>query len=393
MADETEAHRDGGEGVTVPGGTENLPETEAEFAVPPTARQIRRWRRYLANERAEAAVYRELARRKEGSEREILLKLADSEARHEQYWREKLGLYVGMPRQPDLRTRLMGFLAENFGSVFVLALMQTAEARTPYVDDADASDQIAADERVHSEVVRGLAGQSRERISGGFRAAVFGANDGLVSNLALVLGVLGSGVSSAVVLITGVSGLLAGALSMAAGEFISVRSQKELLEATEQGDEIDAVIPELDVKENELALVFRARGLEEQEAQKRARETLARFQDAQEAEAHAQPPVGAAPVARVGEGDGAWAAAVSSFCCFGVGALIPVLPFIFGAGLTSGAIVALILVAGALLVTGGVTGVLSGRPPLWRAVRQLCIGLGAAGITWALGSAFGALLG
>lgn len=357
---------------------------------PPTARQIKRWRRYLANERAEAAVYRELAHRKEGAERDILLRLADSESRHEEYWCAKLGEYVGMPQQPGLHTRFMGFLAKNLGSVFVLALMQSAEARTPYIDDADAPDQIAADERVHSEVVRGLAEQSRQRISGGFRAAVFGANDGLVSNLALVLGILGSGVSPTIVLITGISGLLAGALSMAAGEFISVRSQAELIEATRPNDEIGRVIPELDVNANELALVYRARGLEEDEAQERAREALEQFR---QAELNSQVPAGAAPSAKESGVDGAWAAALSSFCCFGLGALIPVLPFIFGASIAVGAVIAIVLVSMALLFTGGVTGVLSGRPPLWRAVRQLLIGLGAAGVTWALGSIFGVVLG
>ena len=131
---------------------------------PPTRAQINTWRRYLANERAEAAVYRELARKREGAEREILLELAEAESRHERYWRDKLGDYVGMPRQPDLNTRVMGFMAKHFGSVFTLALMQTAESRSPYIDDADASPQIAADERMHAEVVRALAARGFRRV-------------------------------------------------------------------------------------------------------------------------------------------------------------------------------------------------------------------------------------
>ena len=91
---------------------------------------------------------------------------------------------------------------------------------------------MAADERIHEEVVRGLAARGRARVSGTFRAAVFGANDGLVSNLALVLGVIGGGAATTTVLLTGLSGLLAGALSMGAGEFVSVRSQRELLAAS-----------------------------------------------------------------------------------------------------------------------------------------------------------------
>ena len=126
---------------------------------------------------------------------------------------------------------------------------------------------MAADERIHEEVVRGLAARGRARVSGTFRAAVFGANDGLVSNLALVLGVIGGGVTTSTVLLTGLSGLLAGALSMGAGEFVSVRSQRELLAASVPTPGTPpSVLPHLDVDANELALVYRARGMEPVEA-------------------------------------------------------------------------------------------------------------------------------
>ena len=155
----------------------------------PSPATIRRWRKYLADERAEAAVYRDLAGRRTGEEREILLALAEAEARHEAHWLALLGDQVGAPRRGDIRTRMLGWLARRFGSVFVLALAQRAEARSPYEDDIDATATMAADERIHEEVVRGLAARGRNRLSGTFRAAVFGANDGLVSNLALVLGI------------------------------------------------------------------------------------------------------------------------------------------------------------------------------------------------------------
>ena len=176
-----------------------------------TDAQVKRWRRYLADERAEAAVYRELAERKKGQEREILLGLADAEGRHENHWLELLGDQVGAPVRGDLRTRFLAFLARHFGSLFVLALAQRAEARSPYDDEADASQAMAADERIHGEVLRGLAARGRTRLAGSFRAAVFGANDGLVSNLALVLGIGATGVPATTVLFTGIAGLLAGA--------------------------------------------------------------------------------------------------------------------------------------------------------------------------------------
>lgn len=359
---------------------------------PPTRAQINTWRRYLANERAEAAVYRELARKREGAEREILLELADAESRHEQYWRDKLGDYVGMPRKPDLNTRVLGFMAKHFGSVFTLALMQTAESRSPYIDDEDASPQIAADERMHAEVVRALAARGRERISGGFRAAIFGANDGLVSNVALVLGVLGSGLGSTAILLTGISGLLAGALSMAAGEYVSVKSQSELLDASTPDAAAHTLPGQVDVNANELALVYRARGMSVEEAEAKAADTFARISTPayRDGRADADAP---APAAPDDDGHGAWVAALSSFLCFGLGAFIPLIPFLFGAPAAVGAVVALVLVSVALLITGGITGLLSGKPPAARALRQLLIGLGAAGVTYVLGLLFGALLG
>ena len=357
----------------------------------PTRQQIARWRKYLANERAEAAVYRELARKKKGEERDILLKLADAESRHEQYWQEKLGEYVGMPQKPDLNTQFMGWMAKNFGSVFTLALMQSAESRTPYLDDEDASEQLAADERVHAEVVRGLAIQGREKISGSFRAAVFGANDGLVSNLALVIGVMGSGAPTSTLLLTGVSGLLAGALSMAAGEYISVKSQGELLEASRPAAPATQLAGELDVDANELALIYRARGMSHDEAEAKAQTVFHVLQERTAAadassHAHAEPAVEEEKShGIIGE---AWSAALSSFCFFATGALIPIIPFIFGMDVLPGAIVAIVLVSLALMTTGGITGLISGKPPLLRALRQLAIGLGAACITYLLGLLF-----
>src|SRR5659263_609175 len=243
----------------------------------PTRRERRRWRQYLADERAEAAVYRDLASRRTGEERDILLALAESEGRHEQHWLDLLGDDVGRPLRGDLRTVALGWMARRFGSVFVLALAQRAESRSSYDTDADATATMAADERIHEEVVRGLAARGRNRMSGQFRAAVFGANDGLVSNLALVLGIGASGASNGTVLLTGVAGLLAGALSMGAGEYVSVRSQRELLEASAPGAQANEAVPHLDVEANELELVYRARGMSVEEARIRAGELLRSF--------------------------------------------------------------------------------------------------------------------
>lgn len=345
----------------------------------PDPRTLRRWRRYLADERAEAATYRNLAKRRTGEEREILQGLADAERRHEQHWIGLLGDQVGRPASVGVRTRVLGFLARRVGSVFVLALVQTAESRSPYADDPDATPEMAADEQVHEEVVRALAERGRNRLSGSFRAAVFGANDGLVSNLSLILGVGASGVTPHVILLTGIAGLLAGALSMGAGEYVSVHSQRELLEASTPNPQMKAAIPDLDIDANELALLYRSRGMTETEAFAHADDVLqglhAEVLDAPGDQHEA-----------VGNG---MSAALASFSFFASGAVIPVIPYLVGlSGLVAVGIAAG-LVGITLLGTGAIVGLLSGASPMKRAFRQLLIGYGAAATTYVLGLLFG----
>ena len=359
----------------------------------PTSAQVRRWRRNLADERAEAAVYRDLASRRTGEEREILLALADAERRHEAHWLELLGDQVGPPRPGDRRSRVLGLLARRFGSVFTLALAQRAESRSSYALDEDATARMAADERIHEEVVRGLARRGRNRISGRFRAGVFGANDGLVSNLALVLGIGASGVPTHTVLLSGLAGLLAGAMSMGAGEYVSVRSQRELLEAGRPDPRAGSVLPDLDVDANELALVYRARGLDAEAAQARADTVLSSLERYQAAHA-VGPSLLRSSTPLPGEAIGtAWGAAWTSFCFFGSGALIPVLPYLLGATGWTAVAWAAGLVGLALVGTGAVVGVLSGASPARRALRQLAIGYGAAAVTYGLGLLFQTTVG
>jgi VIT1/CCC1 family predicted Fe2+/Mn2+ transporter len=334
---------------------------------------------YLADERAEAKLYRQLASRRKGEEREILLELADAEGRHEKHWLTLLGDRAGKPRRTDLRTSLLVLFARAFGSVFVLALAQRAEARSPYEDDKDATSAMAADEAIHEEVIRGLAERGRNRLSGTFRAAVFGANDGLVSNLSLVLGVTAAGIPSGAVLATGVAGLLAGALSMGAGEYVSVHSQRELLDASTPSPDADRALKHLDVDANELALVYRARGMSKKAAAVHAAEVIGApkgsLASGVKTESHEA----------IGTGFGA---AASSFCFFASGAIIPIIPYFFGAtGIVAG-LIAAGLVGLALLGTGSIVGLLSGGSPIRRALRQLAIGFGAAAVTYLLGLLF-----
>nr|WP_051099045.1 VIT1/CCC1 family protein [Actinopolyspora mortivallis] len=346
--------------------------------------EIRAWRRMLADELAESRVYRELADRRQGVEREILLGLAEAEQRHAGHWRKLLGSEA-KPRRATLRMRTLALLARRFGWIFVLALVQRAENRSSYGSEENATAAMEADERVHGEVVRGLAARGRARMSGTLRAAVFGVNDGLVSNFALVLGVIGGGATTTVVLLTGLSGLLAGALSMAAGEYVSVSSQRELLAAARPDERTHGFVAYLDVNANELALVYRARGLSAEEAERSAAAVLrnsAGGLPAVEGDGSAGEAVGSAA-----------GAASSSFVAFAVGALLPVVPFLLGLHGLGAVFVAGVLSGAALLLTGAVVGVLSGAAPSSRALRQLAIGVAAAGSTYLLGTAFGVLTG
>jgi VIT1/CCC1 family predicted Fe2+/Mn2+ transporter len=275
-------------------------------------------------------------------------------------------------------------MARRIGSLLVLALDQRAELRGVVEEDGDVPAVIAADEQVHARVVAGLARSRRARASGLLRASVFGANDGLVSNLSLVLGVAAAGVAPEIVLLTGIAGLLAGALSMAAGEYVSVRSQRELVDARPPRLEPAALAALREEGPGELALAFRAEGLPPEEADRRAAALLA---GALEDE---PPPVGGDEDADlIGTAAGA---AGSSFVSFATGAALPLIPFVLAEGTT--AVVAAVVLAGAsLFVAGALAGVLSGGPLLRRGARQLGIGLGAAAVTYALGSLFGVTLG
>lgn len=360
-----------------------VPETSGKT---PSSAEIRLWRRYLAEERAEEAIYRSLAMHREGRERDILLCLAQAEKRHQEHWVRMLGNNIGSPLAPRWRTRILGFFARHFGWVFALALMQYSERRSTQTEFSGATDEIVADEKVHEEVVRALATQGREEFAGNFRAAIFGANDGMVSNLALVMGVAGIGVNTSNLVLTGLAGLIAGALSMAAGEYVSVSSQRELLEAAASAPDQSGVIGKLNMDENEIELVFKARGYEAETAKIAAKDAITEIKaghyDAIALERDVTMEVGT-PLG----------AAASSFVSFAIGALIPLIPFFFGVGGLAGLLISLGVVGLALFVTGGLVGILSGSSPLWRAIRQLVIGLAAAGITYGLGLIAGQMLG
>jgi vacuolar iron transporter family protein len=252
------------------------------------------------------------------------------------------------------------------------------------------------DERTHARTVVALAGNAnggaeailgrerwhRARDGGGsLRAAVFGVNDGLVSNLSLVMGVAGANPGNRFVLLSGIAGLLAGSFSMAAGEFVSMTAQRELFE---RQIALEAEELEMNPEEEreELSLIYQAKGVPRAEAEALAVRLTSDKQVALDTLAREE--LGLDP-ADLGS---PWKAALSSFVMFAAGAIVPVVPYLFGGG-TAAVVVSGILSALALMLVGGALALFTGRSPLVSALRMLAIGAVASAITYLVGSVIG----
>jgi VIT1/CCC1 family predicted Fe2+/Mn2+ transporter len=222
---------------------------------------------------------------------------------------------------------------------------------------------------------------SHRDVTGGWlRPATFGVMDGLVSNFALVAGVVGGGASGNVVIMTGLAGLVAGACSMASGEFTSVSSQAELMRAEIEVERHELKAhPEDEIRE--LALMYEAKGLRPELAAEVARELSSNPDIA--LDVHVREELGVDP----NDLPSPWIAAGSSFAAFAVGALIPLLPFLFGA---SSVVPALLLSVLGLVVTGGVVARITARPFWYGGGRQLLLGGLSAAVTYAIGLLVGA---
>lgn len=362
-----------------------------------------RARRYQANIQAEldrAAVYHAMAEvERDDYLAENFRRLADGEERHVEFWRERLReIDAGAPAQaPSARARLLARLARRFGSRLVLpaaASLEQAEQETyQHQPEADGTD-IGADERLHGRVLDAaveasstgvtasvlgrLIGRRRGVTGNALRAAVLGANDGLVSNLSLVMGAAGADFSSRTLLITGLAGLLAGAFSMAMGEWVSVQSSREL--SQRQLDlEAEEIATDPAHERAELVTFYERRGLTPEEARRLADRIIGDKDAALDAMARDE--LGIDPEEL---GGSPWTAAIASFLLFTVGAIVPVLPFVFAEG--DLAIFISVVISGlALLGIGAAITLLTGRG-VWRsAFRQLAIGLGAAAVTYGAG--------
>ena len=372
-----------------------------------TGTDAQRYRRYLNEEVDGLYIYQQLSEiEQEPQLKDVYHRLAETETRHLKLWQTQLqlaGLDDSVGR-PSRRARLLMWVARKGGVDLVLPVIKAFEndATDMYAGDLIAeAEKLPEDEAAHARIFAALSRQrsgvqgsvigrieNRHRALGGgnaLRAAVLGANDGLVSNLALVAGFAGAAPGQGAIILAGVAGLLAGASSMALGEWISVTSSREAAEA-----QIEAEREELRLdpaaEEEELALIYQAKGLPRPEAERLAHLIVSDSERALSTLAREE--LGIVPE----ELGSAWTAGIVSFILFAIGAIIPVIPFFFDGGAVAIAISAL-LSAGALFLVGAGITLLTGRSMVYGGLRQLILGLLAAVLTFAIGSAIGDVTG
>ena len=364
-------------------------------------------RRYTANLQGEidsAALYRTLAQTEKNPQlAQVYHRLAAIEEAHAEYWRNHIAaIDQRVPKlRPGFRTRALSWLARRFGPAFVLPTVDTLERLDSGTYDAQpeaVAGGLPAAERSHARIIQALAAgapgalsgatlarlEGRHRGMGGnaLRAAVLGANDGLVSNMSLVMGVAGADLAPHAILVTGLAGLLAGAFSMALGEWLSVNTARESAQrqiATE-ADELEQVPDE---EKEELALIYQAKGLPEDLAKALAERLIANKKTALDTLVREE--LGIDPDEL---GGSPWGAAAASFALFALGAIFPVAPYFALAG--GAAVIASLAASGvALFLIGAGTTLFTGREVWFSGLRQLLVGFAAAGVTFGVGKLIG----
>ncbi len=366
-------------------------------------RENKKYIDFLADERNSAMIYDALAdAEKDERISEVYRRMAEVERKHARKWEEMI-LQAGAeipPFKPLLRTHILIWLSRRFGPDMILTGLQAMEkdGTNNYRAQKD-SGSFASDEQTHAIVLNqlrrtlrgGVEGsmvaqlEGRHRSTGGnaLRAAVLGANDGLVSNLSLVMGVAGATMdNNKGILIAGVAGLLAGAFSMALGEWLSVQSSRELYghQIKIEAEEI-ATTP--DEEAEELALIYESRGLDREQASNLATKILSDKDGALDTLAREE--LGIDPQEL---GGSAWVAAITSFILFSIGAIIPVIAFIFMKG-TNAILISILLSTVGLFAIGAAITLFTGRSVLYSGLRMVIFGLLAAAITFGIGRLIG----
>jgi len=368
------------------------------------APDIKRYRQNLQDEVDGSAMYRALAEIEgEPSLVELYERLAATEERHGALWRDKLveaGVDPGKPKVSK-RAKVLIWLAGRMGTGVLVSSIAKDERKGQFMydDQAEADGtSLRADERSHARLMATLAEDNPTTMTGpvlarlegrhsavggnALRAAVLGANDGLVSNLALVMGIAGATNDRTAVLLAGLAGLLAGAISMALGEWISVQSSRELYEhqlETERA-EIEAFPDE---EAEELKLIYQAKGIPSDQAAEMAASVMSDTERALETMAREE--LGIDPDDL---GGSPWEAATASFFLFAIGAILPVIPFFFTTGPAAIAISSALSGIG-LFALGAAISLLTGKNVWWSGFRQTLFGLAAAAVTFGVGTLLG----
>ena len=372
--------------------------------IPTETSPVKRYRSNLQDEVNSASLYRAMAEAEPNTQlKDVYRRLAQVEEAHAEFWRRRLANLGdhGYAQSPGWRSRILAWTARRFGPGVVLPILNSMERTGSAGYDSQPEAVLAglpATERSHARMMQAIADKPRGGISGinlakiegrhrtgsgnALRAAVLGANDGLVSNLSLVAGVIGANLASPEVMLTGVAGLIAGACSMGLGEWLSVNSAREFYQQqiNTEADEL-AEFPE--EEKQELTLIYQAKGLPEAQAKALADKIIGNSGTALDTLAREE--LGIDPEQL---GGSPWSAAATSFLLFAGGAIVPVIPFFFLDGIRAAA-VAVALSAVAMFVIGAGTTLFTGRGVLFSGARQLAIGIGAAAVTYGVGRLIG----
>jgi VIT1/CCC1 family predicted Fe2+/Mn2+ transporter len=337
--------------------------------------------------------------------RSVFFSLSTVEGKHAEAFKEKMrndGRDIIL--KPSCRARILGWMARRFGPQLVIPLLIDLEKGISNALIRKKMEQgkvVTGREFVHCRILESIGNQTGAGVEGGrvaqlegrhrglignaLRAAVLGANDGLLSNFSLVMGVAGAAVSSQTILITGFAGLLAGSTSMALGEWLSVQSSRELYsrQIEIEAEELESS-PEEEM--HELALIYQAKGISDEEALKMSRKIVENKETALETLAREE--LGVDPDEL---GGSAWTAAITSFILFAAGAILPVVPFIFFTGHSAIVLSVLVSCTGLFGIGAAIT-LLTGRNAWFSGFRQLMFGLMAAAITYGIGYLLGVSL-
>jgi len=334
-----------------------------------------------AEEKRAAYLYRVVAGCEAGTPREKLFLGLAAEAENQAAIWEKKAIATGTsvpPFVPDVRSRVVAGLVRRHGPRRLRGVLAAMKVRGMSIYSSGGTGKMfphRLDDVGHHGAMAG---------GGNLRAAVFGVNDGLISNASLIMGVAGAAADNAIIVLTGIAGLVAGAFSMAAGEYVSVRSQREMYEY-QIGLERDELAEYPEEEAHELALIYEARGIAPDEARRMAQTIITDPEQALDTLAREE--LGLNP-----EDLGSpWGAALASFFSFAAGSVIPLLPYLFGLGGAS-LPVTIALTVVALFAVGATLSLFTGRSALASGLRMLAIGAAAGGVTYLVGKLLGVSL-